>query len=307
MARKWWVALALALLVAGGVAGGWTVATRRMEAELLGWAEARRVEGWQVSHAPPERVGFPIRPGLRLRDLDLALPLGLGWRAASATLDWRPTDWRHLHLALDGPQGLRVPGGVVPIVAASLGGRAALDGSATALDGEAVRIGGSDLGRLSLRWRPGGFDLAADALRLAELGGLRLDGLNLAGRMQPPPTGTARQWRDANGALTVERLELRQGPTVANLAGALALDARLQPEGRGQLQLVAPGEAVRALAEAGLVPQQVAGPLRAIIGFGARVPPEGGPPRLDIPWELRERRLTTGRLPVATLPEMEWR
>lgn len=307
MARKWWVPLLLACLVAGGAAAGWSIATRRMEAELLGWAEARRAEGWQVSHAAPERVGFPFQPGLRLRDLDLALPVGLGWRAATATMDWRPTDWRHLRLALDGAQGLRVPGSVVPVAAASLGGRAALDGSEVAFDGEAVRIGGSDLGRLNLRWRPGGFDLAADALRLAELGGLRLDGLNLTGRMQPAPTATARQWRDANGTLAVDRLELRQGATAANLTGALALDARLQPEGRGQLGVTSPGEAVRALAEAGLVPQQAAGPLRAIVGFGARVPPEGGPPRLDIPWELRERRLSAGRLPVTTLPEMEWR
>ncbi|HZH45109.1 MAG TPA: DUF2125 domain-containing protein, partial [Roseococcus sp.] len=82
---------------------------------------------------------------------------------------------------------------------------------------------------------------------------------------------------------------------------------QLQPEGRGQVQLTAPGEAVRLLAEAGLVPPAVAGPLRALAGFGARSPSEGGPPRLDIVLELRNRRLSAGRLPVATLPALEWR
>jgi hypothetical protein len=204
-------------------------------------------------------------------------------------------------------RGLRGPGGVVPVTAASLEGRVALDGAEGLLLGEAVRVGGSELGRLSLRLRPGQFDLTTDALRLAELGGLRLEGARVTGRLNPWPVGTARQWRDAGGTLLIEQMELRQGATLASLNGGLALDAQLQPEGRGQVQLTAPGEAVRLLAEAGLVPPAVAGPLRALAGFGARSPAEGGPPRLDIVLELRNRRLTAGRLPVATLPALEWR
>ena len=307
MARTWWVLLALVLLAGGAVVAAWDYSTRQMERGLLGWAEARRAEGWRVAHTPAERVGFPFSPGIRLGLVSLDLPAGFGWRAERATLSLSPADWKNLHLALEGPQGLRVPGGVVPVTATSLTGRIALDGGEGMLLGEGLRPGPNEVGRLSLRLRPGQFDLVADALRLPGLGNLRLDGARLVGRLNPMPQGTARQWRDAGGTLLIEQMELRQGAASASLNGGLALDAQLQPEGRGQMQLVAPGEAVRLLAEAGLVPPQVAGPLRALAGLGARAPAGGGPPRLDIVLELRNRRLTAGRLPVATLPEMEWR
>jgi hypothetical protein len=307
MARKWWVLLILVLLLAGGGLAAWDYGMRRMEQALAGWSEVRRGEGWRIAHEAPERVGFPFRPGLRLGQLAVDLPTGFGWRADRATIALTPTDLRNLHLALEGRQGLRVPGGMVPVSAPRLEGRLALDGSEGLLAGNSVRMGQSSMGAMALRLRPGRFELTADALRLAEIGGLRLDSAQMAGRLSPPPLGTARQWREAGGTLQIESMELRQGPSTATVTGGLALDAQLQPEGRGQLQLTAPGEAVRLLAEAGLVPAQLAGPLRAFVAFGARVPHEGGPPRLDIALELRDGRLSAGRLPVATLPRMEWR
>ncbi|HZH45399.1 MAG TPA: DUF2125 domain-containing protein, partial [Roseococcus sp.] len=69
MARTWWVLLALVLLAGGACVAGWDMATRRMEAGLAAWSEARRAEGWRVAHVPAERVGFPFRPGLRIGQL----------------------------------------------------------------------------------------------------------------------------------------------------------------------------------------------------------------------------------------------
>jgi hypothetical protein len=40
--------------------------------------------------------------------------------------------------------------------------------------------------------------------------------------------------------------------------------------------------------------------------LSARVPPEGGPPRVELPLELRGRRLTMARIPLGVMPPVEW-
>ena len=94
---------------------------------------------------------------------------------------------------------------------------------------------------------------------------------------------------------------------MANLTATLTLDPALQPEGRGNLQLTGAQEAVTLLAQAGVIAPGQVGLLRTVLGLASRVPPEGGPPRLDAPLELRNRRLTAARLPITTLPAIEWR
>ncbi|MCU0946479.1 MAG: DUF2125 domain-containing protein, partial [Rubritepida sp.] len=99
----------------------------------------------------------------------------------------------------------------------------------------------------------------------------------------------------------------RSGAATAELSGRFRLDAALQPEGQGALRIGNAPAAVTALTEAGIIPPAVAPALRAAIAFSARPPPEGGPPRLELPLELRNRRLGAPRLPLLTLPELDWR
>jgi hypothetical protein len=61
------------------------------------------------------------------------------------------------------------------------------------------------------------------------------------------------------------------------------------------------------LSNAGLISGDMLRPLRALVAFTARVPPEGGPPRLDVPIELRNRRLLAARMPLLAFPELDWR
>jgi hypothetical protein len=110
MARKWWAFLLLALILAGGgLSWTWQEATSRLEAELARWSEARRAEGWQVTHGKPERAGFPRGAVLNLPGLSLRAPNGLGWQSADATLGVFPQDHRQLRLELNGAQQLVLP------------------------------------------------------------------------------------------------------------------------------------------------------------------------------------------------------
>jgi hypothetical protein len=65
-------------------------------------------------------------------------------------------------------------------------------------------------------------------------------------------------------------------------------------------------EAVALLASAGLVAPAQAPALATVLGFVARTPREGGPPRIDAPVELRDRRLTVARMPITILPLIRW-
>jgi hypothetical protein len=57
---------------------------------------------------------------------------------------------------------------------------------------------------------------------------------------------------------------------------------------------------------AGLIAPSMVGALRAGLLLSARVPPEGGPPRVELPLELRARRVTMARIPLGSVPPIEW-
>lgn len=293
------------VLAVGLVAGAWHLATSRLETELTAWRQAREAEGWRIRHAPPTRGGFPLQAELRLRDVVVDAPSRLGWQAEQVVLRLGVTPWGVLRANFAGAQALRHAGGVTPVVAEGL--------------------------RLSARLPYGGMDLAAESLALPgmaaqaitgriegarlELGAARVEapGLppveqaGLEARVNIPLQGTAAQWQAAGGQLRVDRLEFRSGRVVTQFAGQFNLDRTLQPEGYGGLSVTHAAEAVGALSEAGLVSPDMVGPLRALVMFTSRIPPEGGPPRLDVPIELRNRRLMAARMPLASLPALEWR
>lgn len=307
MAKKW-LALFLVLLalLGGGAYFVWQQATDRLESELAAWVRARSAEGWRIALSPPVRTGFPLSAGLRLDNLRLDSPMGLGWRAERATLALHPQDLRQLHLTFDGEQALVHMNGSTPIRQRALAARIRLDGQGGTLEGEGLRIGEStEVGRLSAEVFNTAVNIRANGFGTEGLP--RFDVVHVTGRLTRPPLATVAAWRDSGGALSVERGEFRTGEVIANLTATLTLDQALQPEGRGNLQLSGVQEAVTLLANAGMiVPNQVP-VLRTVLGLAARVPPEGGPPRIDAPLELRNRRLTAARLPITTLPAIEWR
>ncbi|UPY37951.1 DUF2125 domain-containing protein [Sediminicoccus sp. KRV36] len=311
MARKWWALFLLALiLAAGGLYWTWHEATLRLEAELARWSEARRAEGWQVAHARPERTGFPLGAALKLDGLALRAPNGVGWQSERATLGLFAQDHRQLRLELTGAQQLIHPRGAMPVQSRFLTVRLRLDGQGGTLEGEGLRLGeGLELRRLAVNIFGTDFDLRGEGIVASGVspGLSRVDSLQLSGRLTHPPGSSAAAWRAAGGTLNIGHGELRMGDVAAQLRATITLDAQLQPEGRGNLTIIGVQEGVNALVAAGLLAPNMAGGLRTVLSLAARVPAEGGPARVELPLELRNRRVTLARIPLGIFPPLDWR
>jgi hypothetical protein len=305
MAGKWWVRAAVApVLAMGVVAGAWHLGTTRMEAELATWRQAREAEGWRIRHAPPTRAGFPLHAELHLRDLVLDTPSRLGWQAEQVTLRLGVSDWRAVHIALAGAQGLRHARGVTPVAAEGLRLRTQLANGETTLAADRFLAEGVSAGMLTGRFAGNQLELAAATLDMPGLPFVEAAALDA--RVNTPLHTTAAQWQAAGGQLRVERLEFRSGNVLAQFTGQFSLDRALQPEGHGGLTVTNASEAVGVLSNAGLISGDMVRPLRALVALTSRVPPEGGPPRLDLPIELRNRRLLAARMPLLSFPALDW-
>ncbi|WP_424812789.1 DUF2125 domain-containing protein [Roseococcus sp. YIM B11640] len=307
MAKKW---LAYFVLLLGVAAGGawwiWNEATTRLEAESANWIRARTAEGWRIRVPPPVRTGFPFAAALRFDGMRVDSPAGFGWRAERAVLGLYPQDPGQLRLTLEGAQSFTHPQGITPIQQKELSLRFRLDGQGGTLEGEDLRLGETtSMRRVSVEIFNAQVNARAD--QMAVTGLPRFDTVHVTGRLTRPPASSLAAWRDSGGALSVERAEFRTGEVIAMLSATLTLDQQLQPEGRGILTLTGVQEAVTLMTEAGFVAPNQAPLLRTVLGLAARVPPEGGPPRVEAPLELRGRRLTAARLPITTLPAIAWR
>ncbi|WP_027283392.1 DUF2125 domain-containing protein [Rubritepida flocculans] len=306
MARKWWGALLLSpLLLGAALLGAREAALARMEAGLAAWAEARRAEGWTIRHAPPRRAGFPFAAELVLEELALDTPARLGWESARVTLRLGLDDPLHARAAFAGPQALRAGGGATPVEAEALRLRAPLLGGEATLSAERLAAPGLALAGLTAHLAPA--TLRAEARRLSAAGLPPLEEARLAARSTTPIPGSAAAFRAAEGRLRLDEFAARSGQAALRLEAELGLDARLQPEGHGRLVVTNPDAALTALVRAGALPANLLPTLRAVLALSARPPAEGGPPRLDVALELRDRRLGAGRIPWLVLPPLDWR
>ncbi len=294
-----------AVLVVGLVGAGWHFATTRMEAELATWRQAREAEGWRIRHAPPERAGFPLNAALRLRDVVVDTPSRLGWQADRVTLRLGVADLAAAHVEVAGAQGLRHASGVTPVFAEGLRLRTLLaDGTTTAA---ADRLSAEGFSAQAVTGLLSDLQLELAAARLEAPGLPPVEDAALAARVNLPLHATAAQWQEAGGQLRVDRLEFRSGNVQAQFSGQFSLDRALQPEGYGGLSVTNASDAVAVLSSAGLISNDLVRPLRVLVTFSSRVPPEGGPPRLDVPIELRNRRLIAARMPLVSFPPLDWR
>jgi hypothetical protein len=306
MAGKWWVRAAVApVLMVGLVAGAWHLATSRLETEFNAWRQAREAEGWRIRHAPPTRGGFPFQAELYLRDVVVDAPSRLGWQAGHVALRLGVMPWGVLRADFAGAQALRHAGGVTPVHAEGLRLSARLPYAGMDVAADHLALPGMAAETVSGRIEGGRLELAAARVEAAGLPPVEQAGIEA--RVNIPLQGTAAQWQAAGGQLRVDRLEFRSGRVEAQFSGQFNLDRALQPEGYGGLSVTHAAEAVGTLSEAGLVSPDMVGPLRALVMLTSRIPPEGGPPRLDVPIELRNRRLMAARMPLVSFPALDWR
>lgn len=320
--------LVLLLLLALGQVLLWRWMAGQMEAALAGWEAARRAEGWVVEHGPPVRGGWPLAVRLRVPDLRLASG-GVEWRSPAIDLAIAMLRPQRLEVGLAGEHRLRLGAMEWPVTAARL--TASLPVEQRALPSEAVIEGGGlrigalgiaglriDLetheaaaeGEPALALRGGleGVEMPADVAGL----GRRLERAGLdavvTGPVPPPGPSRARAgaWRDGGGTLALRQLDLAWGPATALLQATLSLDEGLQPMGAGTLRLTGAAAMLDALVAAGVVPPRGIGMARVMVGMLGRVPPEGGPPRIEVPVTLERQRLSIAGLALGRVEAWRW-
>jgi hypothetical protein len=129
----------------------------------------------------------------------------------------------------------------------------------------------------------------------------------VAGTLRPGrPSESLTAWRDAGGVLQIERFVADWGPLAIAAEGTLALDGGLQPLFAGTARLRGHGEAIDALAAAGLMAPGEA--TAAKIALAAMVKPgaDGGPPAAQVPLTIQDGFLFAGPLKLAAMPRIVW-
>ena len=338
--QRWWLLpLALVVLAALLHTAIWRSASDRLTQGFGAWTAERRALGWTVRYGAPVRAGWPLSVSMRVPDFALesgprTTPAGLTWQAEALTLRVALLDWDRLVASPGGRQRLDVAGQTFPFAADRMELTLPLEGGAIPREGvlevERLRLnspwGAFDLGRGSLALRSRQSATEAEPAFNVELVlrqlGLPMPGpgalgqqvalveldASLSGPVPPirQPTQRAEAWRDAGGTLDLRRIALRWGPVGTTLSATGTLDEALQPMGAGQLELTGAAEAIEAMVAQGLVARGAGAALRVMAGLLARPAPDGGPPVLELPFTLQDRRIGLGRLPLARLPALQW-
>ena len=337
---RWLLLPPLVLVVLGALHTAiWRSASSALGQGFDEWAAQRRAQGWAVSHGPPQRGGWPFAVTLTVPEIVIAgsartTPAELQWQAQSLVLRVALLEWDRLVVAARGRQLLSLLGLDIPYAADRMELTLPLEGGAfpreALLETERMRLnsplGAFELrgGMLALRSRLSAtegepaltIELSARELTLPGPGpgalGSRMEVVALEGAISGPlptprhPTQRAEAWRDAGGTIEISRAELHWGPLVASLSATGTLDEALQPMGAGQLRVSGAQDAVNALIATGWLARGAAGTARTMVALLSRPDTDGGPPVLELPITLAERRIGLYRLPLARLPALQW-
>ncbi len=334
-------ALVLVGLLAAAHGAAWTWTTGALAVGMSDWVTQRRAEGWSIDHGPPTRGGWPFAARLTLDDVRVAAPARAGeagfvHEAERLVLQLAPPRPDRLQVLLEGRQSISSGDGAIPFAARRialdlpLGGRPAPLGLEVAELGAAMPAGALQLRAARALVHPPGatnravegesaivIALQAEGLVLpaspvtAALGqdvaAVSVDAQVLGVRpLRGAPATMAAAWRDGGGAIEVSSLVLRWGPLRGDAQGSIMLDPALQPRLRATLRLVDAPQAVEALARAGQLDRQAARSIQAVLAFLSRTPPEGGPPRVELPVAVADGTLTVARVPVLRVAPIAW-
>lgn len=306
----------------------WRIAVQRVASETLAWALAQQAAGWRIQLGPMQQEGWPFAAHVRVQPFAVAAPLptALSYAAETAVIGVALVQPHRLTVEASGTQHIqlgRTPDFAVtadstvltlPIDAAVPTQQADLDiaGASLAAPGDVgpVRIArlhlhlDFPLPTLAATLEAGPIDLQPTALAAAL--GPRIDHVALDARAPVPSPGmTPSAWREAGGTLELRHAALAWGSLTIDGSAALSLDARLQPEGRGQARLTGTGAALDAFAAVGLVQPRIAGAAKAVLTLLSR-PQDSGPPVVDVPLSLQDRTVQIGHIPITRLPEIVW-
>lgn len=328
---------ALTVLAAGYGAFWWVAASRAVEG-IDRWSRERRAEGWAVSHAPPRTGGFPLWLTLDIDRPRIEAPTregGVVWRGSSLHARARPWRFRridftavgshearHVHLPSRQTVVSRTQGGRGTVEIGPNGRAREISISLTALSvttpvtDDDIRIESvtASLTPSSNDGPPRSLRAIVSAVELpdgvwAPLGNLirRIElATTVDGTLTPGPLPHAlAAWRDAGGALEIERAAVRWGPLDVNARGRVSLDRDLQPV--GELTVGAQGfnETLARLARNGQVESNDAAAVGLVMSLLARPGPDGAP-RVTVPVSIRNRVVTAGPQTILRLPRIVW-
>jgi hypothetical protein len=130
---------------------------------------------------------------------------------------------------------------------------------------------------------------------------------SLSGALQPGrPSESLAAWRDAGGVLQIQRFAADWGPLAVTAEGTLALDGQMQPLFAGTATVRGYGEAIDALAQAGLMPPNQATGAKIALAALAKPAEDGGPPAVHLPLTIQDGFLYVGPLKLARMPRIIW-
>ena len=292
--RRWLIG-GTGLLAAGllGHAGWWWHVTGL---ELGGvarfGAEAARA-GWQATSGVPRRASWP-RLAVHVPGVRMARP-GFSWEAEEVRLFVPLLSPGSLGVEPLGVQSVQVGASpAVPFRAERMVVWFAADGGPGEV--EARGVVGAD-------WRVGGvrWNRAGPMMTLGVSDGHWAEADAVAGEVRlvaSPgwPVEDLEAWQRLGGAVAIDGT-FAWGGVAGALVGEAALDARLEPVGRGRLTIERPGVAIDALVAAGMVGPGGATAMRGVAGLLA---PEGG--RVTVPVAVADGRLSVSGFGVTRLP-----
>lgn len=322
----------------------WRWVGGRLEDGLRAWAQAQRAAGWRVQYDRPERGGWPFAVTLTAPQFHISGPASvvegdLEWVVPRLVLRVSLPRFDRLVAEPRGPQRVRFGEQEIPFAADRLEFVVPFEPGASVrqMDVTAERVraglpdGPAELRELQMRLETrssatdaepalavtlmaSDLDLPPGLLQAAPVAALgwRIAALSLDGSLSGPIAfsdslaARAEAWREGGGSFELREVALRWGPVEGTVRMTLTLDEAMQPMGAGQVQLVGAADAVHALVAAGAVAPRVGHAATLAIGVLAQRPEGGGPPRLDLPVTLEERRLAIGPIRLMRFAPITW-
>ena len=313
-----WLLLVLPIGLIGAHAALWYIACAQISAQLT--VELRNLarQGWSTFADTPVRSGYPWVAEVTVPGLRAAGPV-IGWETERLVVRLamlRPTEVR---MTAEGRQSLRFADGpAVPFSATrteAVVSLAAPDRIALEIDG---LVGPQfTAANLQLQIDRAAMSATVDARevglptelnlplgpKMARMGAdVVLSGGGLAALTVPALT----TWRDAGGRIEMPRATLEWGAVTFAGQTQIALDAKLQPELTGKLQLGGYQALIEALVTSGTLRPGPAQALGAVFGLLARPSEATGAQSVAVPFTVRDRRLAVGRIPLLRAPEIAW-
>lgn len=113
-------------------------------------------------------------------------------------------------------------------------------------------------------------------------------------------------WRDSGGTVEVRIAAVHWGELEIEGEGTFALDAELQPVGALSTSIRGFEQVIDSLVKHGILKPAEAATASVVLGLMAKRPKDGGPPRLNIPLSVQDRRLYVGPVKLLELAPLEW-